>query len=121
MLVMYNRYHNYAATQLRRINENGRFQVPAKFGGAKLAAIAEGCVEPSQKGASFRKAVNEYQAAWERYCDQGQAPSSEYDQAVAKIQDVIVKSANGSVEAFGQAYDAAWNKLDDDLFNTTRL
>lgn len=28
MLVMYNRYHNFVARQLYRINENGRFQVP---------------------------------------------------------------------------------------------
>ena len=127
MLVMYNRYHNYAATQLRRINENGRFQVPAKFGGAKLAAIAEACVKPDQKDASFRIAVDEYQAAWKKYCDQGQAPSSkddqaEYDQAVAKVQDIVDKRAeHDSVNAFEQAYDAAWNKLDNDLFNTARL
>ena len=121
MLVMYNRYHNYAATQLRRINENGRFQVPAKFGGAKLAAIAEGCVEDSQKDGSFHKALDEYRAAWKQYCDQGQAPSSAYDQAAAKLQDIIKRSADHSVEAFAQAYDAAWKKLDDDLFNTARL
>ena len=121
MLVMYNRYHNYAATQLRRINENGRFQVPAKFGKAKLAAIAEGCVDVSQKDAGFRKAVDEYQVAWRKHCVQDQAHSFEYDQAAAKVQGIIDEHANNSVEAFGQAYDAAWNKLDDDLFNTARL
>ncbi len=127
MLVMYNRYHNYAATQLRRINENGRFQVPAMFGKPKLAAIAERCVDPPHEDASFRKAVHEYQAAWEKHCDQGQAPSSEYDQATAKLQDIIDKCAKNSLEvfnsvkAFGTAYDAAWNKHDDDLFNTARL
>ena len=40
MLVMYNRYHNYAATQLRRINENGRFSVPKKYRGLKLIEVA---------------------------------------------------------------------------------
>lgn len=127
MLVMYNRYHNYAATQLRRINENDRFQVPAMFSKPKLAAIAEYFVDPPQRSASFRKAVAEYQAAWEEYYNKGQTPSSKYDQATAKVQDIIDKEVNNSVkafnsvEAFGQAYDAAWNKLDDDLFNTARL
>ena len=41
MLVMYNRYHNYAATQLRRINENGRFSVPKKYNGTLLEATAK--------------------------------------------------------------------------------
>ncbi|KAK6537517.1 hypothetical protein TWF694_011700 [Orbilia ellipsospora] len=30
-LVMYNRYHNYAARQLLRINENGKFSIPQKY------------------------------------------------------------------------------------------
>ncbi|EPS36543.1 hypothetical protein H072_9903 [Dactylellina haptotyla CBS 200.50] len=30
-LVMFNRYHNYAARQLLRINENGKFSVPSKY------------------------------------------------------------------------------------------
>ncbi|KAF3908286.1 hypothetical protein AA313_de0206127 [Arthrobotrys entomopaga] len=30
-LVMFNRYHNYAARQLLRINENGRFSIPDKY------------------------------------------------------------------------------------------
>lgn len=39
MLVMYNRYHNYAARQLLRINENGRFSIPEKYNGTELAAL----------------------------------------------------------------------------------
>ncbi len=38
MLVMYNRYHNYAAKQLYRINENDRFSVPRKYKGTRLEA-----------------------------------------------------------------------------------
>jgi hypothetical protein len=41
MLVMYNRYHNYAATQLRRINENGRFSIPRKYKDTMLEAVAK--------------------------------------------------------------------------------
>ncbi|KAF6236437.1 hypothetical protein HO173_005218 [Letharia columbiana] len=40
MLVMYNRYHDYAARQLRRINENGGFSVPSKYAGEKPVAVA---------------------------------------------------------------------------------
>ncbi|CCF37413.1 linoleate diol synthase [Colletotrichum higginsianum] len=54
MLVMYNRYHNYAARQLLRINENGRFSLPKMYN-------------------------------------------------------------------FKMAWQAAWDKQDDDLFNTARL
>ena len=126
MLVMYNRYHNYAATQLRRINENSRFQVPTKFRGPKLAAVAENCVDEKKKDAAFREAVDAYQVAWKKYCDQGQAPSSDedrkaYDDAAARVQRILDDTSTKSVEAFKHAYDAAWNKLDDDLFNTARL
>ena len=40
MLVMYNRYHNYAVVQLRRNNENGRFSVAYKYAEAQLVAVA---------------------------------------------------------------------------------
>jgi len=39
MLVMYNRYHNYAARQLLQINENGRFSVPEMYSGTQLVAL----------------------------------------------------------------------------------
>lgn len=38
MLVMYNRYHNYAARQLLRINENGRFSIPQMYKRTKLVS-----------------------------------------------------------------------------------
>lgn len=31
-IIMYNRYHNYVAQQLREIDENGKFSLPAGFG-----------------------------------------------------------------------------------------
>ena len=131
MLVMYNRYHNYAATQLRRINENGRFQVPAKYSKSKLAATAEACVAATSKDGSFRKIIDDYEVAWKGYCDRGQTDNGDkdYEEAASRIQDIIDRLGNKdedqknppAVQAFGRAYDAAWNKLDDDLFNTARL
>ncbi|KAK8017843.1 hypothetical protein PG993_014169 [Apiospora rasikravindrae] len=41
MLVMYNRYHNYAARQLLRINENGRFSVPVMYEKTKLVSLIQ--------------------------------------------------------------------------------
>ena len=41
MLVMYNHYHNYAAIQLRRINENDRVNIPLKYAETQLLAVAE--------------------------------------------------------------------------------
>ncbi|KAK7965797.1 uncharacterized protein PG986_000074 [Apiospora aurea] len=41
MLVMYNRYHNYAAQQLLRINDNGRFSVPVMYEKTKLVSLIQ--------------------------------------------------------------------------------
>ena len=130
MLVMYNRYHNYAATQLRRINENGRFSMPTKYQTEpKLLAIAENCIDVTIKddnSGAYSSAVEDFRAAWDTYCAQGQAPSKEYKTAEATFQSfvdgLILDSGRGEdAEKFAKAYDAAWTKLDDDLFNTARL
>lgn len=65
MLVMYNRYHNYAATQLRRINENDRVNVPLKYAESQLVAVAEQCI--IQKGKDLQKYLDEYKETWEMY------------------------------------------------------
>ncbi|KAH7632588.1 heme peroxidase-domain-containing protein, partial [Sordaria sp. MPI-SDFR-AT-0083] len=67
MLVMYNRYHNYAATQLRRINENGRFSVPRKYQEAKLLAAVSYFVKDKLKDDT------DYQQALERFKHANQA------------------------------------------------
>jgi hypothetical protein len=79
MLVMYNRYHNYAATQLRRINENGRFSIPRKYQGTMLEAFANslqprGPINPKepkgpqhQPDPKFIKACAVYNAQWKAY------------------------------------------------------
>lgn len=66
MLVMYNRYHNYAASQLRRINENGRFSVPKKYEGAPLEALAKWCYKEANDKI-FLQACEEYNTAREIY------------------------------------------------------
>lgn len=161
MLVMYNRYHNYAATQLRRINENGRFQVPRRFRKEKSTAIAENFHIPTDKGDNFYNDLQEYSKAWKIYCERGQPQVlengaaetkglgeqahgekrpeekakvkaenqarrhlAEYRAAVNKMYDLIAHRAKVprvDVDDFSKAYDTAWSKLDDDLFNTARL
>lgn len=176
MLVMYNRYHNYAATQIRRINENGRFSVPTKFTGPKLAAMAAACVPENGRKADFKAKLTQYRKVWEKYYGQGDTESSkfdaeenmrtycyenvtknndpkqgkakekeaklsekeeeyreskakEFDTVVCELRALIERDATkaekqdkpGPIEEFEAAYDAAWNKLDDDLFNTARL
>ena len=68
MLAMYNRYHNYAATQLRRINENGRFSVPLKYAEAKLVAVSEQCIPEFQEvGSDFQAYLGRYKTARKNY------------------------------------------------------
>ena len=153
MLVMYNRYHNYAARQLRRINENGRFSVPSKYAGEKPVAVARECVSLFKTDETLRSYLSEFQdwrryrndykgknaqKAWEKFLADNNAISpeeawSQYRTALneryseATLQQKIEKAIKGDSAAganitdFEKAYDAAWDKLDDDLFNTARL
>ena len=128
MLVMYNRYHNYAATQLKRINENGRFSVPAKFAKTKFLAVADSrdCVPDEQRDAEFSQGVKEYQTAWNLWLNQGQKrlnkTDTAYEAAEQKMNGLLEKKGvDKEIKKFEKAHDAAWNKLDDDLFNTARL
>ena len=153
MLVMYNRYHNYAARQLRRINENGRFSVPAEYAGEKPVAVARQCVPLFKTDENLRGYLSEYQdwrryrndykgkraqKAWEKFLAGKNAISpeeawSQYRATLnekyceAKLQEKIDNAIKGDSAAranivdFEKAYDAAWGKLDDDLFNTARL
>ena len=124
-LVMYNRYHNYAATQLRRINENNRFAVPKKYQAFKLVALSK-VFPPQGEDSEYTKALKTYEEAAQRWEDQGQkSDDAEYIDAektlLQKIKQQQQKDKVSDVDAFLAAYDAAWNKLDDDLFNTARL
>jgi hypothetical protein len=165
MLVMYNRYHNYAATQLRRINENGRFSVPRKYEGTLLEAVAK-YFYGKNDDAEFNKICVKYNAAWKDYMarqpgtdnvklkkeidriralpepneekkkkdidaairavfrNEHPAEHGELDALEQRLEEYI--SACKSIpsmsrEQFETGYRAAWDKLDDDLFNTARL
>ena len=144
MLVMYNRYHNYAATQLKRINENGRFSMPAKFNFPnKWEAAAEfsafkpikkegkkGETDKAYKG--FQDALTAWKDTWKQWVDQGQKPvEGELDDDILKAAEEDLKNhiyhhpratkMDNEIDKFLASYDAAWDKLDDDLFNTARL
>ena len=128
MLVMYNRYHNYAAAQLRRINENGRFSVPKKYDGTKLEALAKKFCPPDQQDKKFYDDCRAYNKAWK--ADQAGEPLLDADKNAKTFQELeqdmenyiaTSKISEENRKKFEEGYDAAWNKLDDDLFNTARL
>ncbi|KAK3389545.1 heme peroxidase-domain-containing protein [Podospora didyma] len=126
MLVMYNRYHNYAATQLRRINENGRFSVPAKFTQAKVLAAANFFVK-DKDSAKYKQALSAFEKANDLFEKTKRKSSPAYEAACDALEAFIYRGdgaqapSREAVAAFYKEYDAAWDKLDDDLFNTARL
>ncbi|KAI0469662.1 heme peroxidase-domain-containing protein [Xylariaceae sp. FL0804] len=125
MLVMYNRYHNYAATQLRRINENNRFSVPEKYVLPRLAAAAKNFVtNEADQGEGFDRLLEDYGKAWKAFEANDRVDTASYSSITATLQVKIDKALSGDKakeKQFYKDYDAAWDKLDDDLFNTARL
>ncbi|KAJ4243864.1 hypothetical protein NW762_014745 [Fusarium torreyae] len=157
-LVMYNRYHNYVATQLRRINENGRFSVPDKY---LLAPLASACKEfVKSRTVEFDQVIDEYHNEWKSRKSGGLDvidPNSEFADKTDYLRQVILTSIEEGLhkqsedqkslctevtgqghesvgdkrlrgidperilEEFLKAHDAAWDKLDEDLFQTARL
>ncbi|KAM0425375.1 hypothetical protein ACHAPT_009432 [Fusarium lateritium] len=126
-LVMYNRYHNYVATQLRRINENGRFSVPHKF---ELPPLA-GCAKEYAKdeNAPTSSELNKYLEAWKKHKssglgekDKGTDEFQNLTKALrGKLDAALGAQAQQTLDAWTTAHTAAWDKLDDDLFHTARL
>ncbi|KAK3364554.1 hypothetical protein B0T25DRAFT_576792 [Lasiosphaeria hispida] len=122
MLVMYNRYHNYAATQLRRINENGRFSVPAMFEKERTLAAAENFIK-DKTSQEYKNAVEIFNKAYKGFETNERKPTADYTAACDNLEGLIAKAKpdQEKLKTFYQQYDAAWDKLDDDLFNTARL
>jgi hypothetical protein len=167
MLVMYNRYHNYCATQLRRINENGRFSVPAQYVDSKLVSVAKHSEDKQNLPFDFEDTCKAYETEWRLFLASDKT-TPKYEELTEKLTEIINKGLESrnvkyqkdnkafqkaykqylaTVEAakafdppqhvhlvepkapekpktreqFEADYDAAWNKLDDDLFNTARL
>ncbi|WQF74989.1 Putative hem peroxidase superfamily, hem peroxidase, animal-type [Colletotrichum destructivum] len=183
MLVMYNRYHNYAARQLLRINENGRFSLPEMYSGTRLVAlIKEHLPDRDDQGVKIpldskvKLLCNQYEDLWgkvraARPPDAPDAPKKqdsetpeqtavreaaekkrkaaldlitafESELLYTKFADVerqlkqklkekgnklerespaLLKSFEKKCKDFKMAWQAAWDKQDDDLFNTARL
>ena len=67
MLVVCNRYHNYAATHLRRINKNGRFSVPSIYSHENLVAVVKACILAFDPGQSLRSFLDQYQEVRREY------------------------------------------------------
>ncbi|KAF4339201.1 linoleate diol synthase [Fusarium beomiforme] len=183
MLVMYNRYHNYAARQLLRINENGRFRVPVMYEKTKLVSlILEHLPERDEYNRKLplsqdvhhlckkyeklwrevraarprdapdaipklpKETAEETEAREEREKDRQKAleeiekfNKSQLNQDLEdtandlklhlkkktlKLKDhnpQAAKDFEAACDEFKDAWEAAWNKQDDDLFNTARL
>lgn len=183
MLVMYNRYHNYAATQLRRINENGKFSVPEQFNSAQLSAAARKFALSATKAGvagGFETLLRQYDEAWKDWKASGDDTWPEHERLTALIDPMIAEGlrpvaqrmiqkereaelrllikngvskrldkedrdkeiekqfkekkasiviSDGDIdkrcpavlEGFNKQWEAAWDKLDHDLFNTARL
>ena len=126
MLVMYNRYHTYAAIQLRRINENGRFSGPYEYAEAQLVAVVEQCIPAFREvGSDLHGYLGKYKAAWKEY---RQGSSEEIlkgyseDDLQKKIDSAIKDDKTRKrIEECKKEWLPAWNKLDDDLFNKAWL
>ena len=120
MLVMHNRCHNYAAAQLKRIDENGRLSVPSKFEKTKPLAMAEdwACVPYDKRDAKYKPVVNNYVEAWDTWCKQSQKLLSEGNKANEKaeatrrryLEEIGIQK---KIDALKKAYEAAWIKLDE--------
>ncbi|KAK6343416.1 hypothetical protein TWF730_011005 [Orbilia blumenaviensis] len=156
-LVMYNRYHNYVARQLLRINENGRFTIPEKYSGEDQEHALERYQEyyweikefalryiqnntlaqnQLQDTDEFKNAL--FQARKDRVVLLKHEEYEEYKASIRGNQEDLDKleewrksqpnpeGANirlygAVVDKFRAEHDAAWKKLDDDLFGTARL
>lgn len=111
MLVMYNRYHNYAARQLLRINENGRFSIPRKFGKTKLVSLVKEFVNYRYISKDL---CEKYEKAWREY--QAVVPESQPD---GKLTEEFMKSDAGQIfmatdvyqnyKAYGDALETLLN------------
>ncbi|CAM1511037.1 Fc.00g085500.m01.CDS01 [Cosmosporella sp. VM-42] len=126
MLVMYNRYHNYVATQLRRINENDKFSVPEQFVLPQLAAAAKKFVPAEKQDQPFKDLLTAYGKAWRDWKALDEKPYEEYERLKKALNDILDETLPGDdgkakLAGFEAAWTAAWDKLDDDLFNTARL
>ena len=100
--------------------------MPFKYAEAQLVAVAEQCIPAFKEvGSDLQDYLGKYKAAWKNY-RQGSIEEvlkgySE-DDLQKKIDSAIKDDkTRKATEVFKKEWEAAWNKLDDDLFNTARL
>ena len=76
------------------------------------------------KDKELKKFLDDYQDAWAKNRKNGSPVPPEFakDKLDAKIKSAKTdEELKKKIEEFEVAYDKAWSKLDDDLFNTARL
>ncbi|KAG8883953.1 hypothetical protein FRB98_002734 [Tulasnella sp. 332] len=112
MLVMYNRYHNYAARELKKINEGGRFSLPPWF-------YKNLEVEWTKKAEALKKEIEQLEVVG------GSATDEEKALLKAKRAELVtLNDSDRRVKEKKELDDrktAAKVKQDYDLFNTARL
>ena len=89
-------------------------------------SVAEQCIPAFQEiGSELQAYLGQYKTAWKNYCQgSSEIVLKEYSEddlekkIVSAIKDDKTRKA---VEDFKKEWEAAWDKLDDDLFNTARL
>jgi hypothetical protein len=131
MLVMYNRYHNYAARQLLRINENGRFRVPEKYGKPKLVSQVQEYLpdldEYGQKKALDKDVVQlceDYETQWKlvqaRRPDGAPEPPTKRDGETDKEKEERKKAEKRKEKADKDITLFEQSKTNQDLVDMTR-
>lgn len=100
--------------------------MPSVYRATKIVAIAQNCIigqklQSEQQDQDLVKYLDGYQDAWAKKRKNGTTVPPEYAEAELQKKIDAAKPNPEKVEAFKVAYDAAWKKLDDDLFNTARL
>lgn len=111
MLVMYNRYHNYAARQLLRINENGRFSVPAMYQKTKLVSLIQEHL-PSRNAFGQKAPLD---SSIQKLCDQYETKFAEVQAARPRDAPVALKEPENETDDEREERVATEKARDDAL------
>lgn len=120
LLIMYNRYHNYCARELKKINEGGRFSLPPFY----YADVDEDYASQTKR---LQGTVDALQKRLTELPDA--APPEAREQLQQKLDGVQTALADHTSSEGQQKFrdqrekdkEAALKKQDYDLFNTARL
>jgi hypothetical protein len=100
--------------------------VPSAYRATKIVATVQNCIigqklQSVEQDQALIKYLDDYQKAWAEKRKNGTKVPDDFTEAKLQKKIDAIKPDTKKVEAFKIAYDAAWKKLDDDLFNTARL